>query len=533
MVSWELIFAIIPGIILFLYGIEQFSREVQIAAGEYLRTVIQGLTKTPVRGTAAGALVTAIVQSSTATTVITIGLVNAGIISFSSSLGIVFGANLGTTMTSQLVALNLTAFAPLFILAGFLIGIVPGRFRIFGRPVFYFGLVFFSLSLISGVMAPYRTDPQLIALMAMMDTVFLQIAFGFIITNIFQSSSVTTGLVVVMSQNGLITPSMAIPILLGANLGTPTTSLLIALRMNTSAKRAAVAHFLFNFLGVLIFLPFLVPFTGFIVSLGGDAGQQVANAHLVFNLTCCIIFLIFIRPFERTVMRIVPGREDDVVLVTNHITRPLPESTEEALRQIEQEITHLLTLPGRLLNELDFMLRDPKKYSPQVSQLRDYAAYLDAEISKAALEISMRPLKKDETAYLAGLVRISKLGQVLADQTGELDEIIHGVQEQGIDFSDRSKEAIQHSLIPYSINLESLVRSFPAISDETNEQMRRQDDTLRRIVTIQYNEYLNRFAAKKTPAGTEFSRVLFQIEGMAGTIREIRKTARMLKREWW
>ena len=308
MVSWELIFAIIPGIILFLYGIEQFSREVQLAAGDYFRNLIQRLTKTPVRGTAAGALVTAVVQSSTATTIITVGLVNAGIISFTASLGIIFGANLGTTLTSQLIALNLTAFAPVFILAGFVIGIIPGRYRIFGRPVFYFGLVFFSLTLISGVMEPYRSDPQLIALMGMMDTVFLQIAFGFLITNIFQSSSVTTGLVVVMSQNGLITPSVAIPILLGANLGTPTTSLLVAMRMNTSAKRAATAHFLFNFLGVLLFLPFLSLFTNLIISLGGDAGQQVANAHLIFNLTCCIVFLILIGPFGRLVMRVVPGQ---------------------------------------------------------------------------------------------------------------------------------------------------------------------------------------------------------------------------------
>ncbi|PKG32657.1 Na/Pi cotransporter family protein, partial [Methanoregula sp.] len=205
MVSWELLFAIIPGIILFLYGIEQFSREVQIAAKDKLQDLIQNLTKTPLRGTAVGGIVTAIVQSSHATTIITVGLVNAGIISFAASLGVIFGSNLGTTLTSQLVALNFTAFAPIFILIGFVIGLVPGKYRIFGRPIFYFGLVFFSLTLISNVMAPYRTDPQLLELMGMMDTVFLQIAFGFLVTNIFQSSSVTTGLVVLMSQNGLIT----------------------------------------------------------------------------------------------------------------------------------------------------------------------------------------------------------------------------------------------------------------------------------------------------------------------------------------
>lgn len=531
MVSWVFIFAIIPGIILFLYGIEQFSREIQIASGEFFRSFIQHLTKTPLRGTAAGTLVTAFVQSSTATTVITIGLVNAGIISFSASLGVIFGANLGTTLTSQLVAFNLTAFAPFFILLGFVIGIIPGRYRIIGRPIFYFGLVFFSLSLISSVMVPYRTDPQLIAFLALMDTVFLQIAFGFIITNIFQSSSVTTGLVVLMSQNGLITPYMAIPIILGANIGTSTTALLVASRMNTSAKRAAVAHFIFNFGGVLIFLPILPLLTDFILSLGGDAGQQVANAHLFFNLTCCIVFLIFIRPFERIVMKIVPGREDDVVFVTRYIEHPFAQSVPIVISQIEQEIAHTLTIPERLSQELDLQLTDSNKYSPHIAQLRDYATFLDTQIREAALTISNRDLTDKEISYLSGLVRISKLAEVLAEQTGELVDMVHQIQERGIIIGDESKEAMIRTLTPCSLNLQTLVSVFPAIPDPVNEAMREQDNFLRGIITIQYREFLERFALKKTPSGSDFSLVLFQIEGMAATIREIRKSLRILQRE--
>ncbi|OPY32838.1 MAG: Na+/Pi-cotransporter [Methanoregula sp. PtaU1.Bin006] len=528
MVSWELVFAIIPGIILFLYGIEQFSREVQLAAGEHLRHVIQVLTKTPLRGTAAGALVTSIAQSSTATTVIMVGLVNAGVISFSASLGIIFGANVGSTLTSQLIALNLTAFAPLFILAGFVIGLIPNRYRIFGRPVFYFGLVFFSLTLISSVMAPYRTDPQLIAFIGMMDSLILEIAFGFVITNIFQSSAVTTGLVVVMAQNGLLTTPAAIPILLGANLGTPTTALLVAARMNTSARRAAVAHFLFNFLGVLMFIPLIGVFTGFVMALGGDPGQQVANAHLIFNVTCCIVFLLLIRPFERLVVRVVPGREDDVVFVPEHLQFPPPRETPAAFVQIEREIGHVLSLPSRLLLELDAIMTDPKRYSSQVGQLRDYATYLDGRISDAALELSRRDLTAAETAYLAGLVRIAKLGEVLTGQTAELVEIVHRVHERGIVLSEPSRATIQYSLIPCSMNLKTLALSFPAITDEINESMRKQDDILREVATLQYREYLDRFAAKNAPSGSEFSRILLQIEGMAATIREIRKTTRLL-----
>ncbi len=478
--SWELLFAIIPGIILFLYGIEQFSREVQLAAGAYFRNLIQNLTRTPLRGTAVGAIVTAVVQSSTATTVITVGLVNSGIISFTASLGIIFGSNLGTTVTSQLIALNLTFFAPILILAGFLIGIIGGKYKIFGRPIFYFGLVFFSLALISGVMEPYRTDPQLIEIIGMMDNVFLQIAFGLIITTIFQSSSVTTGLVVVMTQNGLLTPTMAIPILLGANLGTPTTALLVSLRMNTAAKRAAVAHFLFNFLGVLLFLPFLAPFSTGVETLGGSPAQQVANAHLIFNLTCVIVFLALIRPFEQLVRKVVPGTEDDIVFVPRYLRHPLPDSTADAFRMIEQEITHLLEISGTLFKELHSLLETPDKPSRRISQLQEYATYLDNQISDAVLEISKRDFEPEDTANIAGLARISKLSEVLTDQTGDLYGVIYQLQEKGISLSLESKLAIKQTIAPCEHNLAILIESFPDISDAADAAMRSQDEMLRR-----------------------------------------------------
>jgi phosphate:Na+ symporter len=524
--TWELLFAFVPGIILFLYGIEQFSHEVQVAAKDKLQGIIQRLTKTPVRGTIAGALVTGVVQSSHATTVITVGLVNAGVISFAASLGVIFGANLGTTVTSQLVALNFTAFAPVLILAGFLIGIIGGKYRIFGRPIFYFGLVFFSLSLISSVMAPYRTDPQLIELMGLMDTVFLQLAFGFIVTNIFQSSSVTTGLVVVMSQNGLITPTMAIPILLGANIGSTTTTLLVATRMNTSAKRAAVAHFLFNFLGVLIFLPLLGPFAGFVESLGGNDGQQVANAQMLFNFTCCIIFLLLVHPFGQLVQRLVPGREDDIVFVPHAIIEPLPEKTPEAFRMIEREIVHMLELSQDLLSEVRLLLDSPARRTPRIQQIRDYAGFLNKKVDDAALELSKRDLSSEEAAYIAGIVRMSTLADVLADQTRGLCAVIEQLDETGMPLLPESAGAIRHSLVSCEKNLAALITAFPEISDDINDAMREQDERLRGEMTGQYRRYLARLSSHQIPEGSDVSRALFQVEGISTTIREIRKSLR-------
>jgi phosphate:Na+ symporter len=486
------------------------------------------MTRTPVRGTVVGTVVTALVQSSTATTVITVGLVNSGIISFTASLGIIFGANFGTTITSLLVALNLTAFAPVLILAGFVISIIGGKYKVFGRPLFYFGLVFFSLSMISTVMEPYRTDPQLIQLVGMADSVFLQIAFGFIITTIFQSSSVTTGLVVVMAQNGVITLDMAIPILLGANLGTPTTALFVASRMNVSAKRAAVAHFLFNFLGVLLFLPFLGPFTGFIESLGGTTALQVANAHLIFNLTCCIVFLILIHPFEKLVRKIVPGTEEDIVFVPRYLHHPLPDNPSDAFHLIQQEIIHLLEISDQLIKEILSLIETPDNRTQRVNQLLKYATYLDNQISDAVLEISKRNVIQEDTIHIAGLARISKLSEVLADQTGDLFGIIHQLKEKGISLSLESKVAIQQTLVPCEKNLTILRESFPEISDSADAAMRSQDEILRNDMTWQYQQYLTRLSSGKSPSGSTFSLVLFQIERMAATIREIRKSSRLL-----
>lgn len=183
---WDLLIAVVPAVILFLYGIENFSEEVRHAAGERFRTILQNATKTSLRGALAGAAVTALVQSSTATTIIAVGLVNAGAISFLASLGLVIGANVGTTLTAQLVAFKLTAFAPLIVIAGFMLSLIRTPYRAYGKPVFYFGLVFYSLNLISSIVAPLQDDPEVLSLLSMTDDILIAIIIGFIITRGFR-----------------------------------------------------------------------------------------------------------------------------------------------------------------------------------------------------------------------------------------------------------------------------------------------------------------------------------------------------------
>jgi phosphate:Na+ symporter len=303
----SIVIPVLTLVVIFLFGIQKFSKQIDQVAGEKFKSFLSRITKTPLRGTALGLVFTSLIQSSTATTVILVGLVNAEIISFSNSLGVIFGANIGTTVTSQLVALNVANIAPYFILAGFLITYLGRSYNRWGKPIFYFGLIFFSLSLISLYIEPVKSDPSIIKMFASITNIYTALAVGIVFTAIIQSSSVASGLVVLLVGAGLLNFEQAIGVVLGANIGTTATALLASIKLSLNAKRVAIAHFLFNVLGVLIFLPFLQPFSHFVASFGGSEQQVIANAHLLFNVACAAVFLLCVKPFEFFITSLIPA----------------------------------------------------------------------------------------------------------------------------------------------------------------------------------------------------------------------------------
>jgi len=296
---------ILACVALFLFATHKFSRQMELRAGRRLKRLLGRFTATPLRGLATGFLTTAAFQSSTATTVMLVGFVNARLISFVESLPIIFGANIGSTLTSQLIAWNALYLAPYLLLAGFLLERVPNRYQRYGRPMFYFGLIFFSFLLISIVIEPLKSNPFLLSFLENSDSLLMAMLIGFVFTIIFQSSGLASGLAIVFASQGLLSLPQAIGIILGANIGTTSTALLAALFLDRTAKQTAVAHFLFNVGGVVLFLPFITPFVYFISALDGNITRQVANAHLIFNVGTAIIFLLLMVPFARLIRRLV------------------------------------------------------------------------------------------------------------------------------------------------------------------------------------------------------------------------------------
>lgn len=304
--QFQIFFAVLSAIILFLHALRGFSHEIQKVGGARLSQLIGLLTANRWRGFALGIVTTALVQSSSAVSALALTLVESGVLTFRNSLGVLIGANVGTTATDWLVAWKLTSIGPIFIVLGAFVGTLKGRVRIFGRSLFYFGFIFFSLNIVDTSLAPVRELGAFREWLSQIDHPFLAIGVGALATALVQSSSVITGLAILLVQQGLIQDAIAIPLVMGANIGTTSTALLSSLAMGTLAKRTAIANLGFNLGGVLLFLPLLDFYIAWTLKLSSTPELTVAYAHLIFNVAVSVVFLTILRPYERLLTRWVP-----------------------------------------------------------------------------------------------------------------------------------------------------------------------------------------------------------------------------------
>ena len=293
--------ASVSAIVLFLFGLEGFSHELQRMGGETISKWLGKLTQSRWRGMLLGAVATAIIQSSSAVTSLTVALADAGSISFRSSLGVLLGTNVGTTSTAWLVSLKLTSVGPFFIVLGALLSALPIRLKMLGKVAFYFGFIFFSLDVVSFTLKPLAESPVFIEVLNRSSTPLAGVIAGLLITAIVQSSSITTGLCILLVQQNLMPATAAIPIVIGANIGTTTTALIASIKMQNTATRVALANLCFNVLGVLLFLPFLRTFALRAVQIASDPGMAVAWSQLIFNLVMVFVVLVLLRLFHRQV----------------------------------------------------------------------------------------------------------------------------------------------------------------------------------------------------------------------------------------
>lgn len=304
MSNLRILLAAVSAIVLFLYGLEAFSREIQAVGGETLAKWLNRLTENRWRAVLLGTVATAIVQSSSAVSSLVVAFVDAGTMTFRSSLGVLLGANIGTTSTAWLVSLKLTGIGPFFIIFGTVLGALPTRFKMLGKAAFYFGFIFFSLDVVSATLKPLAQNPVFAEILGRSSTPLMGVLAGAVITALVQSSSITTGVCILLVQQDILAGYAAIPIVIGANIGTTATALVASIKMQKTARRVAVANLCFNTFGVLLFLPFLGWFSVEVVKFAGEPSMAVAWGQVIFNVVMSIAVLIMLRIFQRPLSRI-------------------------------------------------------------------------------------------------------------------------------------------------------------------------------------------------------------------------------------
>ena len=333
---------LVIGLSFFLYGMKLLGDGLQKAAGDSLRRILQALTNKPIRGVLVGMLVTGIIQSSGATTVMVVGFANAGLMTLRQAMGVIFGANVGTTITAQIIVLKLDKLVWLFMLVGVMMEFFVKRktSKAVGEAILGFGILFFGLYFMADTLAPLKDSQGFINFLVRFGQVpILGVAAGAVFTALIQSSSVTTSLVVALAMKGMITLPSAIALILGANIGTTLTAGLASLGANITSRRAALTHFLFNFMGTVIMFPFLKPFARLVELTATSLPHQVANAHTMFNVLMTIIALIFINPFEKLVVRLLPSKEKEVeTRIVQFIDDRVLATPSVALSQATQEL---------------------------------------------------------------------------------------------------------------------------------------------------------------------------------------------------
>ena len=297
--NFQTLIVIIASISLFVFGLQNFSKEIENLGTERLTRWIGNITRLPLGGFFLGGVFTAIIQSSTLVSTLTVSLVNAGILTFRDSILILLGTNIGTTSTAWIVSMNSSFLGPFFIVLGAAISTLPTKLSVAGKSIFYFGFIFFSLSFISEAMQPIKNDPFLIDVLARATNPFLGIIYGILITILLQSSSVVVGLVIVLLSQGTLTIDAAIPIVIGANIGTTSTALMVSLKFAPLSKLVAWSASLFNLIGVVLMFPLFGLLKSAALAFSDQPALEVALAYTISNTFTSLFFLLLLNPTLR------------------------------------------------------------------------------------------------------------------------------------------------------------------------------------------------------------------------------------------
>jgi len=504
-----------------LVGMEQMSEGLKAAAGETLKDVLARLTKNRFMGAITGAFVTAVLNSSSVTTVLVVGFISAGFMTLAQSVGVIMGANIGSTFTAQIVAFNVTQYALILVAGGFLMLFVgkAENTRHYGSMVMGLGLIFYGMGVMGDAMLPLRSYQPFLDLMVRMENPLLGILIGAVFTGLVQSSAATTGIAIVMASAGLITLPAGIALAFGSNIGTCVTAVLASVGKPVAAVRAAVVHVLFNVAGVLLWVMFIPQLADMVVAISpvssdltgkaqmaADVPRQIANAHTLFNVANTLIFLGFTTVFARLAEKLVPDRpvEEKIIIEPRYLEKDVLSVPAMALEQVRFELGHM----GEIINQMFTTLRSgvrekDKQKCDAVLKLDDKVDILHDAILEYLSEIRQEPLTDKQSdrfqALMSATVNLENLADIINDELlGIAKDFIELEDEPSeatwllmFNLADKVSQAVAHAVQAVREDDENAAEEVILLKDEirqiSEEFLRRQSER----IGIQESGHLN------------------------------------------
>lgn len=469
------------GLGLFLYGMKMMGDGLENAAGDKLKGIFDRITSNPVKGVLTGAIVTAIIQSSSATTVMVVGFVNAGLMNLYQATAVIMGANIGTTITAQLISFQFDALAPIFLAIGAMIVLFTKRknTKQIGNIILGFGILFLGLELMKNSMSPLADSSFFSELIIKLQgKTILGVLLGVVMTAVIQSSSASTGILVALASTGALPLNVAVPILFGNNIGTCVTALISSIGTSKTAKKAALIHLLFNVIGTLIFIPLIGQLTGIVQGITPGMGaeavkRQIANAHSIFNIINTLILMPCIKLLVYVVNRIIPGEDEKEAMGVQYIDERLLETPVIALGQTTNELVRMANkAKDNLELAMDAFNNNNEESLNKVYENEKLINILEDDITRFLVKLSNTEIGEEQKNIVAAMFHVVNDIERIGDHAENIADLASEKMAKHIVFSEEaSKELL--SMFNYTVSaLEMSIDCFKHYNKEKARTVR-------------------------------------------------------------
>ena len=537
------IISLLGGLGLFLFGMKYMSDGLNQVAGKKMKNLLEKLTRNRFKGFLLGVLVTAVIQSSSATTVMLMGFLNAGIMDLARATGVIIGANIGTTITAVLIAIDVSAIAPFCIFIGTVMALFSKKQtqKFVGQIILGFGVLFFGLKYMSGpeAMGVLKTSAAFQTFITKANNPFLGLLIGFIMCSVLQSSSASIGVLqaLAMTSASLMPMKFAIYLIIGINVGSAMPLFLSAIGAKTNAKRAAVIYFIFDFVGMLIFTPIALIFPQYaewITSLSDNGSVQVAIAHIIFKVVTAFVLLPFIKWIVKLSEIIIKPKEHDTKLRFEFIDKKISNNPVSTALQIGSEVERMARLVRHnfVIACEGFLVMDDSK-KRELSENEELINWLNHSISDFMITVTSKEITGDVSEYIGKLFHVITDLERIGDHAENIMKRISMAKEENLGFTDAGIAEFKEI---YEVDLELLDRALGAftnkhLTDTEEHQLHYLEDTIDYLTLQAQDNHVQRLRDKKchTASGVIFTKALQDLERVGDHSYNIAWAARIDK----